>query len=87
MLIERRLDYVFVRASPLLFFRPHLVIVQMFFSALLSFVLYALIFFKLRGNILIHGSRVKVRKHHDLDSLRGFSADDSTIDAAKGMLL
>lgn len=67
--------------------QTHPVFAQMFFSALVSFVLYALIFLKLRGNILLHGGRFKVRKHHDLDSLRGYSADDSTINAAKGMLL
>ena len=59
----------------------------MFVSAFLSFVLYSLIFFKIRGNILVAGRRTRFRLHHKTDSARGLSADEQTIAVAKQMLL
>ena len=59
----------------------------MFVSAFLSFVLYTLIFLKIRGNILVAGWRWRFRVHHSTDSARGLSADDQTVAVAKQMLL
>lgn len=59
----------------------------MFLSALFSFILYTLIFLKIRGNILVAGWKVRFRLHRDTDAARGLSADDQTIGLAKQMLL
>ncbi|GJE95842.1 Git3 domain-containing protein [Phanerochaete sordida] len=59
----------------------------MFASAFLSFVLYSLIFLKIRGNILVAGWRWRFRVHHSTDSARGLSADDQSVAVAKQMLL
>ena len=59
----------------------------MFVSAGLAFVLYILVFCKIRGNILVAGRRVRLRLHRSTDSSRGLGADDQTIAVAKQMLL
>ncbi|KIP11516.1 hypothetical protein PHLGIDRAFT_114372 [Phlebiopsis gigantea 11061_1 CR5-6] len=59
----------------------------MFVSAGLSFVLYILVFCRIRGNLLVAGRRVRLRLHRSTDSSRGLSADDQTIAVTKQMLL
>lgn len=59
----------------------------MFVSAFLSFVLYSLVFLRIRGNILVAGWRWRLRVHHSTDSARGLSADSQTVTVAKQMLL
>ena len=59
----------------------------MFISAALSFVIYTLIFLKLRGNITIVGARMRFRWRRKTDSVTGLAADDEVVNIAKTMLL
>ncbi|PIL25007.1 hypothetical protein GSI_12895 [Ganoderma sinense ZZ0214-1] len=60
----------------------------MFLSAFLSFVMYSLVFFRLRGDILGQGWRLKVRlRRRDLDGIVHGSIDTHVVNIAKGMLL
>ncbi|KAI0344550.1 hypothetical protein BDW22DRAFT_1482756 [Trametopsis cervina] len=59
----------------------------MFASAFLSFVLYSLVYFKLRGNIVTVGSRMRFRMHRSNDTSRGLAADSQIVSVAKTMLL
>ncbi len=59
----------------------------MFISAGLSFILYVLIFLKLRGNIVTVGTRVRFRMHRRTDSITGLAADDEIVAIAKTMLM
>lgn len=58
----------------------------MFVSAFLSFVLYLLIFFRLRGNIVPKGWRLKFQKRRIFPS-QAETTDGSIIAVAKMMLL
>ncbi|RDX54293.1 hypothetical protein OH76DRAFT_1398612 [Lentinus brumalis] len=59
----------------------------MFLSALFSFLMYTLIFLRLRGNILLHGHRITVRFRPDASMSAPKSVDTHVINIAKGMLL
>ena len=59
----------------------------MFISAGLSFILYMLIFMKLRGNIITVGTRVRFRMHRRTDSVTGLAADNEVVAIAKTMLM
>ena len=60
---------------------------QMFTSALISLILYTLVFLRLRGNILLRGSRLSFRRRSGADAINGRGADGNTIKIAKQMLL
>ncbi|THH14796.1 hypothetical protein EW146_g5579 [Bondarzewia mesenterica] len=47
----------------------------MFISASVSFVLYMLVFLKLRGNVIVHGIHIRFRMHHGTPSWRGTEKD------------
>ncbi|KAI0686847.1 hypothetical protein BC835DRAFT_1223520, partial [Cytidiella melzeri] len=47
----------------------------MFVSALLSFVLYSLVYLKIRGNIIVAGSRMRIRFRRSTDVINGLAAD------------
>jgi len=57
----------------------------LFMSALLTFVMYSLVFLVLRGNVTIRGWRVGVHFHRDSSVTGG--VDDETISIARQMLL
>ena len=60
----------------------------MFLSAFFSFVMYSLVFLRLRGDILGEGWHIKVRFHHrDLEGNVHGSVDTQVVNIAKGMLL
>lgn len=59
----------------------------MFLSAVFCFIMYTLIFFRLRGNIMLHGRRLSFRCHGDLAETAPKSVDTHVINIAKGMLL
>ncbi|KAI0093426.1 hypothetical protein BDY19DRAFT_425166 [Irpex rosettiformis] len=59
----------------------------MFISAALSFILYILIFMKLRGNIVVVGTRVRFRMRRGTDAVTGLAADDEIVAIAKTMLI
>ena len=59
----------------------------MFLSALFNFIMYTLIFFRLRGNILVHGRRITFRFRQDTSMAPPKSVDTHVINIAKGMLL
>ena len=82
------LDYMFVSSDPRdNSIRPELDSTKMFASAFLASILYTLIFFRLRGNIVVNGPRVRFRMRSESDSLNGISADTQTMKVAKQMLL
>jgi hypothetical protein len=58
----------------------------MFLSAFLSFVLYMLVFLKLRGNLVVDGWRTRLKKR---TSTAGWAAgsDDRMLSIARTMLL
>lgn len=58
----------------------------MFLSAFLSFILYSLVYLKMRGNITIVGWKLRFRLHRGSGS-SGLAADTQTIAIAKQMLL
>ena len=60
---------------------------QMFISAALCFIMYTLVFLRLRGNVDVHGWRIKFhfRQAASENSLK--SVDTHVINIAKGMLL
>lgn len=60
----------------------------MFLSAFLSFITYSLVFFRLRGDILGQGWRLKVRlRHRDVEGNIHGSVDTHVVNFARGMLL
>ncbi|RPD64371.1 hypothetical protein L226DRAFT_603900 [Lentinus tigrinus ALCF2SS1-7] len=59
----------------------------MFLSALFCFIMYTLIFLRLRGNILMHGGHITFRLRQDTSALAPKSVDTHVINIAKGMLL
>ncbi|KAI0352341.1 hypothetical protein OH77DRAFT_800663 [Trametes cingulata] len=59
----------------------------MFISAFLSFVMYVLIFLRLRGNIVLHGWRVSFRFRPNASEPAPKSVDTHVINVAKKMLL
>jgi hypothetical protein len=59
----------------------------MFASALLSFLLYTLVFLKLRGNIVVVGSHMRFRFHRNTDAITGLAAESQVVDIAKTMLM
>ncbi|CAL1708224.1 unnamed protein product [Somion occarium] len=59
----------------------------LFASALFSFVLYAMIFFRLRGNIQVKGGKLTIKRHCDIQLQGKESTDSSIISVAKMMLL
>ena len=62
---------------------------QLFLSAFLSFILYALVFFRLRGNIVVTGWHVRFRMlEKDESGWRGREhADSRSLSIAKQMIL
>lgn len=60
---------------------------QMFLSALLSFIMYVLVFLKLRGNILLHGWRLSFRFGRGVTEYSTRSVDSHAVTVAKSMLL
>ncbi|KAI0675493.1 hypothetical protein C8Q78DRAFT_1160502 [Trametes maxima] len=59
----------------------------MFLSALLSFIMYALIFLRLRGNVSLHGWRLSWHSHRSSTEHGPKSIDTHAVNIAKGMLL
>ncbi|KAI9064117.1 hypothetical protein FKP32DRAFT_1591529 [Trametes sanguinea] len=59
----------------------------MFISALLSFIMYTLVFFRLRGNVLLHGWRLSFRFRRGPTEPASKSVDTHAMNVAKGMLL
>ncbi|KAI8985552.1 hypothetical protein BD414DRAFT_488459 [Trametes punicea] len=59
----------------------------MFISALLSFVMYVLVFLRLRGNVMLHGWRLSFRFRRGPAGPAPKSVDTHAINVAKGMLL
>ncbi|KAI0793923.1 hypothetical protein C8Q74DRAFT_543605 [Fomes fomentarius] len=59
----------------------------MFLSAVFCSIMYTLVFFRLRGNIMLHGWRLSFRFHGDLSETAPKSVDTHVINIAKGMLL
>ncbi|KAI1796607.1 hypothetical protein LXA43DRAFT_566452 [Ganoderma leucocontextum] len=59
----------------------------MFLSVLLSFMMYSLIFFRLRGDLLGQGWRVRLRRQRDLPENMPRSVDTHVINITRGMLL
>ncbi|OSD03068.1 hypothetical protein PYCCODRAFT_1434945 [Trametes coccinea BRFM310] len=59
----------------------------MFISALLSFIMYTLVFFRLRGNVLLHGWRLSFRFRRGPTEPAAKSVDTHAMNVAKGMLL
>ncbi|TBU49185.1 hypothetical protein BD309DRAFT_852116 [Dichomitus squalens] len=59
----------------------------MFLSALLSFVMYSLVFLRLRGNILVHGWHVSFHLRPECSEGSPKSIDTHVMNIAKGMLL
>lgn len=60
---------------------------QMFLSALFSFIMYALIFLKLRGNISVHGWHLSFHFHGDPSRTLPGPVDSHVVSIAKKMLL
>jgi hypothetical protein len=58
----------------------------MFLSAFLSFVLYMLVFLKLRGNIVVDGWRTRFQKRSSASGW-GAGGDDRMLSIARTMLL
>ncbi|KAI0693174.1 hypothetical protein C8T65DRAFT_66012 [Cerioporus squamosus] len=59
----------------------------MFLSALFSFIMYSLVFLRLRGNVLLHGHHITFRFRRDASTSAPKSVDTHVINIAKGMLL
>ncbi|KAI0629246.1 hypothetical protein C8Q77DRAFT_1065995 [Trametes polyzona] len=59
----------------------------MFLSALLSFIMYVLVFLRMRGNIMLHGWRVSFRFGPQPPELAPKSVDTHAVNVAKSMLL
>lgn len=61
--------------------------IQMFLSALLSFIMYILVYLRLRGNIMLHGWRVSFRFGRRSTEYSTRSVDSHAVNVAKSMLL
>ncbi|KAL1941111.1 hypothetical protein VTO73DRAFT_7323 [Trametes versicolor] len=59
----------------------------MFLSALLSFIMYILVYLRLRGNIMLHGWRVSFRFGRRSTEYSTRSVDSHAVNVAKSMLL
>ncbi|KAH9852137.1 hypothetical protein C2E23DRAFT_827684 [Lenzites betulinus] len=59
----------------------------MFLSAALSFVMYVLVFLKLRGNVMLHGWRLSFRFGRVKSEHSARSVDSHAVNVAKSMLL
>ncbi|KAI0819683.1 hypothetical protein BC628DRAFT_1401598 [Trametes gibbosa] len=59
----------------------------MFLSALLSFIMYVLVFLKLRGNVMLHGWRLSFHFGRVNSEYSTRSADSHAVKVAKSMLL
>lgn len=60
---------------------------QMFLSAFLSFIMYILVFLRLRGNIMLHGWRMSFRFGQGSTEYSTRSVDSHAVNVAKSMLL
>lgn len=80
-----RLDYMFVSCMINTSSRVLTRVLQMFISALFSFILYTLIFLRLRGNIVVKGWRVTF--HMTGVTWRGKQSDRHAMAIARQMLL
>ena len=87
--MPHRLDYMIVRNINLWSTIDAYLLstLQMFISAALCFVMYTLVFLRLRGNVDVQGWRIKFRFRQAASKNSLKSVDTHVINIAKGMLL